>query len=203
MYLPSGKSFRTVAAIGAVTVLAGLAVNTSASASTTPAPAKTTVSTAGPTTKPADAVSKVVGKGVLGGSAWSETLTYYPHTPKSFAPGHNPVGLVCLSLAVDGKTTSPYGDCAGVTGPADKSTSLGMYGERTLPGGATLFIAQPKEQVVSATMTFKGGRTTTVDKVTIPGTAFSAYVVPVPADQHMASLDEYDAQHHVVGHQDF
>ncbi len=78
-----------------------------------------------------------------------------------------------------------------------------MYGDRTLPGGATLFIAQPKEQVVSATMTYTDGHTTTVDKVTIPGTAFSAYVIPVPPDRHMAGLDEYDAQHHVVGHQNF
>ncbi|MGK4583069.1 hypothetical protein [Kitasatospora sp. HPMI-4] len=148
-------------------------------------------------------VSRVVGKGVLGGTAWSVSLTYYPHTPEDFAPGHNPAGLVCLSTVVGGKSVSPYGDCSGVTGPGDKTTALGMYGTRTLPGGATLFIAQPKEKVVAATMTYADGHTTTVDKVTIPDTAFSAYVIPVPADRHMAGLDEYDAQHHVVAHQNF
>ncbi|MGK4583067.1 hypothetical protein [Kitasatospora sp. HPMI-4] len=208
MSLPSGKRFRTGAAIAAVITLAGLALNGSASASTTPAPTKTaaapTVGSPAPVAAaPTGGVSRVVGEGVLGGTAWSVSLTYYPHTPEDFAPGHNPVGLVCLSTVVGGKSVSPYGDCSGVTGPGDKTTALGMYGTRTLPGGATLFIAQPKEKVVAATMTYADGHTTTVDKVTIPDTAFSAYVIPVPADRHMAGLDEYDAQHHVVAHQNF
>ncbi|MFB7666404.1 hypothetical protein ACFC1R_21030 [Kitasatospora sp. NPDC056138] len=213
MSLPSGKPVRTVAAIAAVTALAGLALNTSASASTTPAPTMTLAAptvgspapvTAAPTVPASQGgVSRVVGEGVLGGSAWSVSLTYYSHTPEDFAPGHNPAALVCLSTTVDGRSASPYGDCAGVTGPGDKTTALGMYGTRTLPNGATLFTAQPTKQVVSATMTYADGRTTTVDKVTIPGTAFSAYVIPVPADRHMAGLDEYDAQHRAVAHQNF
>jgi hypothetical protein len=76
-----------------------------------------------------------------------------------------------------------------------------MYGEHTLPNGAALFIAQPPANVASATMTFTDAAPTTVTTATIPGTAFSAYAVPVPATSHMHALDEYDSSHHPVGHQ--
>ncbi|GAA2142986.1 hypothetical protein GCM10009760_28770 [Kitasatospora kazusensis] len=145
-------------------------------------------------------VSRTVGQGVLDGRSWSVTLTYYPTEPADYPTGPAHRGLVCLKTVVAGTPTDPYGNCAGVAGPTATGPA-GLYGDQTLPDGGTLFIAQPKAAVASATMTFTDGRTTTAKTVTLPGTAFTAYVVPVPAALHMSSLDEYDAQHHAVGHQ--
>jgi hypothetical protein len=146
-------------------------------------------------------LSRIVGSGELGGSTWSVTLTYYPTVPADYAPGERTAGrLVCLRTTVDGTASSRYGDCAGVKNPTDPAPR-GMYGEHTLPNGAALFIAQPPANVASATMTFTDAAPTTVTTATIPGTAFSAYAVPVPATSHMHALDEYDSSHHPVGHQ--
>ncbi|MER7772899.1 hypothetical protein [Kitasatospora sp. NPDC096140] len=146
-------------------------------------------------------LSQTVGSGVVDGATWSVTLTYYPTVPADYAPGEKtPAGLVCLRTVFDGRADSPYGACAGVKGPTDQSPR-GMYGERTLPNGARLFLAQPAAAVVGATMTFGNAAPTTVTAATVPGTDFTAYAVPVPAASHMSALDEYDAQHKAVGHQ--
>ncbi|GAA2142994.1 hypothetical protein GCM10009760_28790 [Kitasatospora kazusensis] len=220
MSLPSLPRAKRITVIAAVAALAGLALSTSAIASTAgttgapaarpgtaPAAAAAVVAVAPQAAaaapaaaKPSGPVSRTVGKGVLDGRSWSVTLTYYPTEPANYPTGPAHRGLVCLNTVVGGQAADPYGDCATVSGPTDSSLS-GMYGEHTLPDGASIFVAQPKAAVASATMTFTDGRTTTAKTVTLPGTAFTAYVVPVPAALHMSSLDEYDAQHHVVGHQ--
>ncbi|MFJ1707046.1 hypothetical protein [Kitasatospora sp. NPDC088346] len=146
-------------------------------------------------------LSQVVGSGVLDGADWSVTLTYYPVVPADYAPGERTAGsLVCLRTAFEGRVTSPYGDCAGVKGPTDTGP-IGMYGQHTLPNGADLFVAQPAANVATATMSFGNAAPTTATTVTIPGTAFTAYVIPVPAASHQSALDEYDTEHHPVGHQ--
>jgi hypothetical protein len=149
-------------------------------------------------------LSKVVGKGAMDGSSWSVALVYYATAPVGADVGSGPGGLVCLATSVNNKIVNPYGDCAGVSGPQDPSTDLGMYGQSQptdLPG--TIFYAQPKTDVAYATMTFTNGKPVTVQKVTIPGTDFSAYVVPIAPGLHMHGLNEYDSPHRVVGHQDF
>ncbi|WP_035799765.1 hypothetical protein [Kitasatospora mediocidica] len=217
---------KTLIAIAAAAVaLAGLALSPSASADSTPGvpaavadqlaaakaaakasptstavPVPTTVPTTAPTGSPQ---SQTVGSGVLDGSPWSVTLTYYPTTPADFAPGEKSTGsLVCLRTSLNNQPTSRYGDCAGVKGLTDTSPS-GMYGQHMLPGGASIFIAQPAADVAGATMTFSNAAPTTATTATIPGTAFTAYAIPVPAASHMHGLDEYDTQHHTVGHQNF
>ncbi|WP_035799760.1 hypothetical protein [Kitasatospora mediocidica] len=158
---------------------------------------------AAPSSPVAGQLSTIVGSGELDGAAWSVTLTYYPTVPTDYLPGTGNAGqLVCLRTSFNGRTNSPYGDCAGVKGPTDTAPS-GMYGEKTFPNGAGIFIAQPVAGVAGATMTFSNAAPTTATTATIPGTAFTAYAIPVPAASHMHGLDEYDTQHHTVGHQNF
>ncbi|MER7772897.1 hypothetical protein [Kitasatospora sp. NPDC096140] len=222
--MTQARTTKLAAAAAAAVALAGLALSTSAGAASAPAaadplapaiatatataaaaPVTNTDPTAAPVTPAAAAEPRAatVGSGVVDGTAWSVTLTYYPTTPADYAPGvKTRAGLVCLRTVLDGRANSRYGDCAGVKGPTDQSPR-GMYGERTLPNGARLFIAQPAAAVVGATMTFGNAAPTTVTTVTVPGTDFTAYAVPVPAASRMSALDEYDAQHKTVGHQDF
>jgi hypothetical protein len=193
-------------ATAAATALAltGVVLSTAAAAQPNSAPASGTA--AQPATKvlPVPSVSRGLGQGVMGHTTWSAKLVYYPTTPANYSPGHNPKGLVCIAVTIDGKSTGGYGAvCDGVTGPHDTSTDLGMYGQNTYAGGAGLFFAQPTANVASATMTFSNGRPVTVEKVTIPGTDFSAYVIPVAAHLDMKGLNEYDSHHHLVSHQDF
>ncbi|MFJ1707044.1 hypothetical protein [Kitasatospora sp. NPDC088346] len=192
---------KLLAGAAAAAALAGLALSTSASADSTPAPGPTAAPvSSGPDAAP---LSQVVGSGVLDGADWSVTLTYYPVVPADYAPGERTAGsLVCLRTAFEGRVTSPYGDCAGVKGPTDTGP-IGMYGQHTLPNGADLFVAQPAANVATATMSFGNAAPTTATTVTIPGTAFTAYVIPVPAASHQSALDEYDTEHHPVGHQKF
>ncbi|MDH6132773.1 hypothetical protein P3T37_002159 [Kitasatospora sp. MAA4] len=215
------KLIAAAVAAAAATALAGLALSTSANADSTPAyPAAladqlaaakaaakaSPTSTAVPVPTPAptgDPRSQTVGSGVLDGTPWSVTLTYYPTTPADFVPGEKSTGsLVCLRTTLNNQPTSPYGDCAGVKGLTAPSPS-GMYGQHMLPDGASIFIAQPAADVATATMNFTNTAPTTATTATIPGTAFTAYAIPIPAASHMHTLDEYDTQHHTVGHQNF
>ncbi|MBC3841878.1 hypothetical protein GXW82_21735 [Streptacidiphilus sp. 4-A2] len=158
-----------------------------------------------PAAPPAPAVvSRSLGQGVLDGHSWSESLVYYPQAPADspFSGSDGRRGVVCMATTVDGKKTSPYGNCTGVSGPRDPAPS-GMYGQQSLAAGAVLYTAQPEAEVVSATATFGNGAPVTVKVVTLPGTDFTAYVIPVAAGVKMHSLVEYDAQHQVIGHQTF
>ena len=187
-------------ATASATALAGIMLSTTAAAQPTSSAPTSTSATKTIATK---SVSRSLGQGVLDGKTWSAQLVYYPTTPANYAPGHNPKGLVCIAVSINGKATSGYGECDGVTGPHDTSTDLGMYGQSSYAGGSSLFFGQPVADVASATMTFTNSGPVTVQKVTIPGTDFSAYAIPVAAGQHMKGLNEYNAKHQVVGHQSF
>ena len=197
------KKIATATATAAA--LVGIVLSTSAAAQPNSAPtskaATKTVATKVIATK---SVSRLLGQGVMDGKTWSAKLVYYPTTPANFAPGHNPKGLVCIAVTINGKTVGGYGEeCEGVTGPDDPNTNLGMYGQDYYPGGSSLFFGQPVADVASATMTFTNSHPITVQKVTIPGTDFSAYAIPVAAHLGMKGLDEYNSHHHVVSHQNF
>ncbi|WP_371500048.1 hypothetical protein OG871_26785 [Kitasatospora sp. NBC_00374] len=197
--MTQARTKKLIAAAAAAAALAGLALSTSASADSTPAATADPLAS-GPV---AGQLSQTVGSGVLDGAAWSVTLTYYPTVPADYAPGEKTAGsLVCLRTTFNDRVTNPYGDCAGVKSPTDTSPR-GMYGQHNLPNGASLFLAQPAADVASATMTFSNTTPTTATTATIPGTAFTAYAIPVPATSHQTTLDEYDTQHHTVGHQNF
>jgi len=189
-------------ATASATALAGIMLSTTAAAQPTSSAPTSTSATKTIATK---SVSRSLGQGVLDGKTWSAQLVYYPTTPANYAPGHNPKSLVCIAVTINGKATNDgYGaECDGVSGPHDPSTDLGMYGQDYYPGGSSLFFGQPVADVASATMTFTNSRSITVEKVTIPGTAFSAYVIPVSAHAHMKGLNEYNSRHQLVGHQDF
>jgi hypothetical protein len=146
-------------------------------------------------------LSEVVDKGTMGSTTWSVSLVYYPTAPKGSGFGNE--GVVCLESSIDGRALDPSGSCDGVSGPQDPNTDAGMYGvdqPTGLPG--KIFYAQPQPEVAYATMTFTNGTPITVQKVTVPGTAFSAYVIPVAPGLHMHGLNEYNSQHQVVSHQD-
>jgi len=165
-----------------------------------PSVAPTRVPTAAP--KSTTPRSAQLGHGTLDGHTWSAELVYYPVTPPSYAPGHNPAGLVCLAVAVDGKPSVPYGvQCDSATGPHDMSTNLGGVGQNYFAGGFSLVYGTPVAKVSSATMTFGNASPVTVRKVTIPGTDFSAYVIAVGAGVHTKTLTEYDSHHRVVDRQ--
>ena len=167
-----------------------------------PSVAPTRVPTAAP--KSTAPRSAPLGHGTLDGHTWSAELVYYPVTPPSYAPGHNPVGLVCLAVAVDGKPSAPYGvQCDSATGPHDMSTNLGGVGQNDFAGGFSLVYGTPVANVSSATMTFGNARSISVPKVTIPGTDFSAYVIAVGAGVHTKTLTEYDNHHRTVDQQNF
>jgi len=197
----------------AVAALGGLALSSSASAAQPQsAPSRTVASKAvvqpgseqavAQKSSPATSESRVLGVGVMDGHRWSAALVYYPKTPAGYAPGHNPKELLCIAVTMDGKPTNPYGEeCMSVTGPHDPSGDLGDYGQDYYAGGSSLFFGQPLAHVASATMTFGNARSITVPKVTIPGTDFSAYVIPVAAHLQMKNLYEYDSQHHLVSQQ--
>jgi len=200
------RTKKIAAATATAAALVGIVLTTSAAAQPTSAPASSNAPQAVATkTIPTKSVSRVLGQGVMNGKSWSAKLVYYPTTPANYAPGHNPKSLVCIAVTINGKATNDgYGaECDGVSGPHDPSTDLGMYGQDYYPGGSSLFFGQPVADVASATMTFTNSGPVTVQKVTIPGTDFSAYAIPVAAGQHMKGLNEYNAKHQVVGHQSF
>ncbi len=197
----------------AVAALSGLVLSSSASAAQPqPAQSRTVASKAvvqpgseqavAQKSSPAKSESRVLGAGVMDGHRWSAALVYYPKAPAGYAPGRNPEGLLCIAVTMDGKPTNPYGEeCMSVTGPHDPSSDLGDYGQDYYAGGSSLFFGQPLANVASATMTFGNARSITVPKVTIPGTDFSAYVIPVAAHLQMKNLYEYDSHHHLVSQQ--
>ena len=195
---------KIAAATATAAALAGIVLATSAAAQPNAAQSNSAQPNSATKIIPTKSVSRLLGQGVMDGNAWSAKLVYYPNTPANYAPGHNPKGLVCIAVTINGKAaTGGYGqECDGVTGPHDPSTDLGMYGQNSYPGGS-LFFGQPAADVASATVTFTNSRPVTVEKVTIPGTDCSAYVVPVAAHLTMKGLNEYNSSHHVVSHQDF
>src|SRR5581483_488891 len=126
--------------------------------------------------------------------------------PWSPPKGHS---LICLSVTLGGTSLSggPLDSCDIVNGPHD--TSDGGHGDLwgTKDKGTTgthLLIVRLNTAVgqttTHAVVTFHNGHHLTVPAVPLPGTGYRTYAVPVAADNHIATVDEYDTHNHLTSH---
>ncbi|WP_042406085.1 hypothetical protein [Streptacidiphilus carbonis] len=122
-----------------------------------------------------------------------------PTAGKAQAKGYS---AFTVGASTDGRTIAQLFECeANPSGWHPGST--GMYGDRGLDnaGSARVFTGQPAKSVVSATMTLSDGSTLTTRVALLPGSKAPAYAFVVPGNLQEKSLDEYNAQHHLVSHQ--
>ncbi|WP_405657843.1 hypothetical protein [Streptomyces sp. NBC_00079] len=164
--------------------------------------------------------SAVVGRGTLGGKPWSVTLQYYATFPDGYTPPPNPTfptlrhmptpkghSLLCTRIVIDGEPeghpTGPWVECDIVNGPRDDNhtTRAGLHGNTDkATAGNRLFMAQPETAVTHAIVTFRDGTHATADVITVPGTAYRAYAIPITTGQSIEAVDEYDAHNHLLKH---
>ncbi|WP_405657924.1 hypothetical protein [Streptomyces sp. NBC_00079] len=159
----------------------------------------------------------VVGRGTLGGRPWSVTLEFYPTWPKGFTPPtyperlHIPAptgrSLLCTQSVIDGvpwqRATEPWADCEVVEGARDDghTSGTGLRGNTDKGArGNRLLVAHPEAAVTHAAVTFRDGRRVTADVVSVPGTSYRAYAIPIATGQTIAAVDEYDAHNRLVSH---
>lgn len=161
-------------------------------------------------------VKAVVGHGTVDGTPWSVTLEFHPTLPAGFSAGSPPPGmaqprnrtsLLCQRMVIDGvrvdHSGGPWSDCQPVDGTHDPSAGgeVGLWGLHDKGAvGSRLVVGNPEAAVTHATVTLSDGERLTASTVAVPGTVYRAWAVAIPADRSIASVDEFDAGDHRVGH---
>lgn len=166
----------------------------------------------------ADSDAKVVqpiAHGVVDGVNWSVTLEYYPTLPAGFGwkpiPGIDqpePKALLCQRMVIDGVLIDhqggPWADCQPLSGPHDPQGSgdEGLWGFQDKgTSGTRLFVSNPEATVASGVVTLTDGTRLEAPAVSVRGTSYRAWAVAVPDGHTIASVDQYDAHHHLVSHE--
>ncbi len=132
-------------------------------------------------------------------------------TPLTFPTGKtaatpvkpNSYYAITIGASENGKTVSQQFECvAGLHGQPTAWDGAGDYGlDGASPAGTRVFNGQPTAVVTSATLTMSNGATMTEPVAVLPGTGAHTYAFIIPGNLRERSVDEYDAHHHLVDHQ--
>ncbi|WP_055417525.1 hypothetical protein [Streptomyces pactum] len=175
--------------------------------------------------------SRVVRSGSIDGKEWSVTLTFYPDAPvgypsadadtgdkadrdadgsSGFGGGSRPEGLslLCQRVFIGGvqvdHQAGPWAGCAVVDGRDDFVEGAGLHG---LSGkgtsGTRIFVGNPAPGTATARLTLDGGTVRTAEVVTLPGTSYRAFALPVADGETIASVDTFDGQGNRLTHETY
>lgn len=177
-----------------------------------------------PAAKPAAAASArrvtttVVGHGRVDAVTWSVALEYYNYLPKGYTvpvypaplPGGGPhyTGVLCERMYLNGVRIDhqggPWADCGAVVGTHQALGDEGLWGFQDKgTSGVRLFVGENSDSTAYAVLTFTNGRRYQANSVHVPGTAYSAFAVPIGAGRYISSVDTYDAHHHRLRHETY
>ncbi|MBM9510380.1 hypothetical protein [Actinacidiphila acididurans] len=160
-------------------------------------------------------VVQSIAHGVVDGVNWSVTLEYYPTLPADFGwkpvPGTDqpePKALLCQRMVIGGVLIDhqggPWADCQPLSGPHDPQGSgeEGLWGFQDKgTSGTRLFVSNPEATVASGVVTLTDGTRLEAPAVSVRGTSYRAWAVAIPDGHTIASVDQYDAHHHLVSHE--
>ncbi|MET9994316.1 hypothetical protein ABZ061_32835 [Streptomyces mutabilis] len=173
--------------------------------------------------------SRVVSSGDIDGKEWSVTLTFHPEVPDDFPSADTAAGdtadrdadggsgfgggsrpedlsLLCRRVFIGGvqvdHQAGRWAGCSVVDGEADSVQGAGLH---SLSGkglsGTRIFVGNPASGTVTARLTLDGGAVRTAQVVTLPGTSYRAFALPVAEGETIASVDTFDGQGNRLTHE--
>ncbi len=115
-----------------------------------------------------------------------------------------PYYAIVIGASDNGKTITQQYECMAnqVGQPVAWDGGADYPLDGTTPAGSRVMNGQPVAPVTSATITLSNGSTMTQQAVLLPGADVRTYAFVVPGNLRERSVNEYDAQHHLVDHQD-
>ncbi|WP_345592869.1 hypothetical protein [Streptomyces marokkonensis] len=173
--------------------------------------------------------SRVVRSGSTDGKEWSVTLTFYPDVPddfpstdvgdkadrdteggSGFGGGSRPadLSLLCQRVFIGGvqvdHQAGRWAGCSVVDGEADSVQAAGL---RSLSekgaSGTRIFVGNPASGTATARLTLDGGTVRTAEVVTLPGTSYRAFALPIADGETIASVDTFDGQGNRLTHETY
>jgi hypothetical protein len=161
-------------------------------------------------------IEQPVASGRVDGVKWSVKLQYYPTLPPGYTyepfPGQGnapePTSLLCQRMYIGGVLIDhqggPWADCQPLVGAHDPAGSgnEGLWGTKDKGlDGSRLFVANPGGDVAYGVVTLTDGTRLTARSVTVPHTDYHSWAVAIPDGHTIATVDQYDARHHLVSHE--
>ncbi|WP_217250697.1 hypothetical protein [Streptomyces sp. AC602_WCS936] len=175
--------------------------------------------------------SRVIRSGSIDGKEWSVTLTFYPHVPDDFpstdtdaggkagrdtdggsglggGPRSEDLSLLCQRVFIGGvqvdHQAGRWAGCSVVAGEADNVQAAGL---RSLSdkgaSGTRIFVGNPASGTATARLTLDGGTVRTAQVVTLPGTSYRAFALPIADGETIASVDTFDGQGNRLTHETY
>ncbi|OKI86383.1 hypothetical protein [Streptomyces sp. CB02414] len=163
-------------------------------------------------------VARTVGSGSIDGKEWSVTLQFYPAVPEDFPAVDRTSGfgdsrpenpsLLCQRVFIGGvqvdHQAGPWAGCSVVDGRDDFVEGAGLHG---LTGkgtsGTRIFVGNPSSGTATARLTLDGGTVRTAEVVTLPGTSYRAFALPIADGETIASVDTFDGQGNRLTHETY
>ncbi|MEU3895204.1 hypothetical protein [Streptomyces sp. NPDC045251] len=162
--------------------------------------------------------SRVIRSGSTDGKEWSVTLQFYPAVPEDFPTADRTSGfgdsrpenpsLLCQRVFIGGvqvdHQAGPWAGCSVVDGRNDFVQGAGL---RSLSdkgtAGTRIFVGNPSTGTATARLTLDGGTVRTAEVVTLPGTSYRAFALPIAEGETIASVDTFDAQGNRLTHETY
>ncbi|MFC7982968.1 hypothetical protein [Streptomyces sp. NPDC057336] len=162
--------------------------------------------------------SRVIRSGSIDGKEWSVTLQFYPVVPEDFPTADRTSGfgdsrpenpsLLCQRVFIDGvqvdHQAGPWAGCSVVDGRDDFVQGAGL---RSLSdkgaSGTRIFVGNPAPGTATARLTLDGGTVRTAEVVTLPGTSYRAFALPIAEGETIASVDTFDGQGDRLTHETY
>ncbi|MGC9380699.1 hypothetical protein [Streptomyces sp. MH13] len=175
--------------------------------------------------------SRVVRSGSIDGKEWSVALTFYPDVPDDFPSadtdadvgdkddrdadggpggGSRPEGLslLCQRVFIGGvqvdHQAGRWAGCSVVHGETDSVEAAGL---RSLSdkgaSGTRIFVGNPAPGTATARLTLDSGTVRTAQVVTLPGTSYRAFALPIADGETIASVDTFDGQGNRLTHETY
>ncbi|MFH8241302.1 hypothetical protein [Streptomyces sp. NPDC018321] len=165
--------------------------------------------------------SRVVRSGSIDGKEWSVTLTFYPDVPDDFpstdtgggsglggGPRPEDLSLLCQRVFIGGvqvdHQAGRWAGCSVVDGEADFVEGAGLHsltGKGT--SGTRIFVGNPASGTATARLTLDGGTVRTAEVVTLPGTSYRAFALPIAEGETIGSVDTFDGQGNRLTHETY
>ncbi|MFE0801324.1 hypothetical protein [Streptomyces sp. NPDC058812] len=163
-------------------------------------------------------VARTVGSGIIDGKEWSVTLRFYPEVPRDFPSADWISGfgdsrpedpaLLCQRVFIGGvqvdHQAGPWAGCSVVDGRGDFVEGAGLHGLTDKgTSGTRIFVGNPASGTATARLTLDGGTVRTADVVTLPGTSYRAFALPIADRETIASVDTFDGQGNRLTHETY
>ncbi|WP_217250699.1 hypothetical protein [Streptomyces sp. AC602_WCS936] len=163
-------------------------------------------------------VARTVGAGIIDGEEWSVTLQFYPAVPEGFPTVDRTSGfgdsrpenpsLLCQRVFIGGvqvdHQAGPWAGCAVVDGRDDFVQGAGLHGLTDKgTSGTRIFVGNPASGTATARLTLDGGTVRTAGVVTLPGTSYRAFALPIADGETIASVDTFDGQGNRLTHETY